>query len=340
MVFPPKVAIVILNWNGCNDTLECLRSVSANEYANFETVVVDNGSTDNSVEVIKAKFPEVCVVETGENLGYAGGNNVGIERALVAGAEFILVLNNDAVIAPDALGEFVRAAREFPDAAAFCGRIYEYENPKRIWWDGSYWIDREGRFISLGNREFDFGSSEEHARETDYACGCAMFIRSKIVKEIGLLDPLYFLLFEETDWCYRARQKGYRSLVVPKVRIWHKGSASFGGDDTPLYVYFFTRNRLLFAERHLGVHSWLLVWRRTLIEISRWAVGSVLGCKTWRERYWAVRTLALHGYRSWNVPVFHAIRLGMRDYLLRRFGDCPDIVRMSSSMGRKQKADV
>jgi len=318
----PKIAIIVLNWNGHDDTLECLRSLEAVSYANFEVIAVDNGSIDGSVQALKETFPTLTVLENGENLGYAGGNNVGIHAALERGAEFILLLNNDTVVAPNILDEFVAGARRFPNAAALGGKIYRYADPERIWWADAHWVEDDGRFICPSEGALDSATMEDGATKTDYVCGCAIFLRAGLIHEVGLLDVQYFLTFEETDWCFRVRRIGYDCLLIPTAKIWHKGSASFKGEESPLYSYFFTRNRLLFAERHLGARARAIVWRKTVGQFVTWALASLprFTAGSWKQSYWTLRVW-------WSSPGFRATRLAIRDYLLRRFGDCPAIVR-------------
>jgi GT2 family glycosyltransferase len=324
----PSVVIVVLNWNGRDDTLECLRSLAAVSYGNFAVIVVDNGSVDGSVPAIRQRFPEVAVVETGKNLGYAGGNNAGIRAALEKGVEFILLLNNDTIVAPDILDEFVAAAHRFPNAAALGGKIYRYEDMERIWWADAHWVEEEGSFVCPSEGALDSAGAEDSATDTDYTCGCAMFMRAALIREVGLLDAQYFLTFEETDWCFRVRRLGYHCLVISNAKIWHKGSASFKGGESPLYSYFFTRNRLLFAERHLRGRARAIVWQKTAGQFAAWAVAPlrVTGAG-WKRRYWALRAWLCHLDSWWSAPGFRATRLAIRDYLLRRFGDCPPVLR-------------
>lgn len=188
----PKVSVVVLNWNGCADTLECLESLDHITYLNCEVIVVDNGSTDDSVNLIRAKHPKVRVIENDKNLGFAEGNNRGIADAVKRGTEFVLLLNNDTVVAADLIDEFVSAALAYPDAGAFSGKIYCYSEPSRIWWAGSHWGEREGDFVSNRAEEIDAGAINDDVTESDYACGCAMFIRSELIDRAGALDPLFF----------------------------------------------------------------------------------------------------------------------------------------------------
>ena len=132
----PSVFIVVLNWNGRADTLTCLRSLQALADKRTRVLVVDNGSTDGSVAAILAAHPEVPVIETGRNLGYAGGNNVGVRHAIAEGADFVLVLNNDTVCAPDMIDRLLQAAAKHPGAGMFCPRIFYMHDPGRVWFDG------------------------------------------------------------------------------------------------------------------------------------------------------------------------------------------------------------
>ena len=322
----PRIGVVVLNWNGRDDTLECLKSVFDIEYPNFETILVDNGSQDGSVAAIRSKYPELRIIETHANLGFAGGNNVGITDAIGRGAVCIFLLNNDAVVAPDILDVLVQAAENHPNAGAFSGKIYCYGDPKRIWCAGALWKDGEANFVYPGAGQLDDGISFEGVVETDYASGCAMFIHADLVREVGLLDPLFFLTFEETDWCYRLRRRGFGCLVIPQAKIWHKGSASFGSDDSPLYLYFYTRNRLLWAERHLGLWGCLRVWRRTTRDMFSWWPSPLSGT-TSKRSYWSLLSWSRRLGRQWGNPGFRAVRMGVHDYLLRRFGDCPLVIR-------------
>ena len=123
-----KVAIIILNWNGKKDTLECLESVRKIDYQNFEVIVVDNGSSDDSLKAIQSKYPEICILETGENLGYAGGNNFGMRHALQNGADYILILNNDIIVDSQLINSFIDASALIPKGGIFGAKIYYYSN--------------------------------------------------------------------------------------------------------------------------------------------------------------------------------------------------------------------
>ncbi|WP_022948507.1 glycosyltransferase family 2 protein [Methylohalobius crimeensis] len=247
---PPKVSIIILNWNGRDDTLACLDSVFKIDYPNFDVVVVDNGSTDDSVPAIRKAFPQAHLIETGKNLGYAGGNNVGIQYALNNKADYIFVLNNDTTVAPDVLTHLVQAAEKHPEAAVLGPVIYEMERPETIWTAGEAF--GEGfTCVHLRQGESETVLNKDDGRTVDWVTGAAFFTRSSALRDIGLFDERYFLVYEESDWCFRARRAGYSCLIVPQASVWHKVGSAFGSESSPLRTYFSTRNRLLFAEQNL-----------------------------------------------------------------------------------------
>jgi GT2 family glycosyltransferase len=324
MLFP-KVVIVILNWNGKVDTLECLRSVFAVEYSNFDIFVVDNGSTDNSVEVIRQHYPSLRIIQTGRNLGYAGGNNLGIKEALNNGAEFVLLLNNDTTVDPGLVKNFVAAAKKKPKAGIFGAKIYFHSEPNKIWFFGGDWNERRSWLVHVGLGQQDQGESFNRITETNFVTGCALFIRRHVVEAIGLMDERFFLVFEDADWCFRARKKGYQCAVVPGALVWHKIGVSFDGEESPLRTYFSFRNCLLFAEQNLtlvhriGFH--ISVYKgfgdRFLRPIL---LNRKCEHRNMKERYWALMG-------SLRSPLNKAWLWALHDYWFRRFGNCPDRVR-------------
>jgi GT2 family glycosyltransferase len=323
-----RIAIVILNWNGRDDTIECVDSVRAIDYPNFEILIVDNGSLDGSVSALRKRFPDLTVLETGQNLGYAGGNNVGIVEALRRAADFVFLLNNDAVVDAQILNTFVRATDEFPDAGVFSAKIYYHADPGRLWYAGARWCNESGTFEHVGINELDIDGRFEEAKDTEHACGCAMLLRSGALRAVGLLESRFFLTFEETDWCFRARKIGYRCIFVPGAKVWHKVSVSFGGENSSLFRYFYTRNRLLWSERHLRLSGRVRVWRQTVSDLlpawDRRPYDDGMGLK---QRYWKVTSWVRSLLRDWSSPPRRAMRRAVIDYTFRNFGDCPQSVR-------------
>ena len=332
-----RVTVIVLSWNGREDTLACLESLGTVDYSNWEVIVVDNDSQDDSVEAIRKRFPEITVIEAGGNLGFAGGNNLGIDAALKSGSDYILLLNNDTTVAHDLLSAFVETAEKYPDAAALSAKIYFYSDPKRLWHAGTTWNQINAAFEHVGQGMMDNGVDFERVRESDYACGCAMFLRASAVRALGKLDDRFFLLFEETDWSFRAKQAGFHCLVAPRARVWHRVSASLGGRGVPLFEYFFARNRLLWAQRHAPVTRRIAVWVNTLGTVYPAArLIDILGLLVTRrcgprQAYWGLRESARQWRHDYGDPkarlLKRARRQGVLDYLAGRFGDCPGWIR-------------
>jgi GT2 family glycosyltransferase len=243
----PKVAIIILNWNNKADTLDCLRSLQGIDYPAYETIVVDNGSMDDSVSAIKLQYPGLALVETKKNLGFAGGNNEGIKLALQKDADYVLLLNNDTVVDSKFLDRLVDAAERSPDAGIVGPKIYYFKEPDRIWFAGGKINYRSGNTSHIGELELDEGQYDE-VRDTDFITGCAMLIRRKVLDDIGFLDDRMFLYYEDSDFCARAHRHGYRIRFVPSSRIWHKVSST-ASKVKDIQFYYGTRNMILF-EKH------------------------------------------------------------------------------------------
>ena len=324
----PSVSVVILNWNGCADTLACLRSLSFVAYVELDILVVDNGSIDDSVQQITAiDWPHaVMVIETGRNLGYAGGNNVGMRVALDRGADFVLLLNNDTEVAPNFISELVAAAARAPQAAVVGPCIYYYDRPEVLWFAGAAWDDDALAFQwpGQGLRDVEAGTLVE---QTAYVCGAAMLFRREALDRIGLLDERFFLVYEESDWCFKARRAGYSCLMAPTARIWHKIGASFGSEQSPLRAYFSTRNQLLWGANNLDDSSRRRLWRRVVLRhVPPLSLGT--SSTPWVKRLaWGLPQWWRNAKRMWCDPVQQASRLGLFDYALRRFGDCPAKIR-------------
>ncbi len=289
-----KVAIVVLNWNNAPDTLECLTSLDKLDHPEVDVIVVDNGSTDDSLDTIRSRFPDHIYIENGENLGYAEGNNRGLQEGIDRKADLLLLLNNDTIVAPNMVSEIVKAAQQNEDVAVFGPTVYFHDQPDRISFAGGGVNKETGKCYHIGSC-----ATEGHTDEmlTDYIVGCALAIRAKVAEKVGLISPEYFLIWEEVDWCWRIRKAGYFCLFVPTAKIWHKTSNSFvDGKRGPMWQYFYFRNRLLFHKRHTG---WTLP-RGELIDL----VKTSYSFKTPPEQ----------------KKLYRAALAGVVDYYLGRFG--------------------
>lgn len=237
-----KLFVVILNWNGKKDTLACLKSL---EGSSCEIVVVDNGSTDDSVTAILSAYPEITFISTGANLGFAGGNNVGIEYALKQGADLVLLLNNDTVVDPQFIAALKEAAKssEYGILGAYPLR---YSEPTKLDHLGGIWNSQTATFNLVGLSAPQGFRTDQNL---DYVCGCSILVRREVFEKIGLLEPTFFLFWEEADFCMRAKKAGFKLGICYDAKLLHKVSASFVGG-TPHKTYFWWRGRLLWMERN------------------------------------------------------------------------------------------
>ena len=249
-----KVFIVILNWNGLSDTLECLDSLKKINYPSYRIVVVDNGSENNEAETIKQKYPEVYLIKNKENKGIDIAANQGFEFSLNKGADYILFLNNDTVVSPDFMNVLVNFSEKHKNAGAVGPKILYYKSNK-IWFNGGkiwWWIGFSRHLERLKKNE---KSKIAFPREVDYVTGCCFLIKREALEKVGLLDPIYFANYEDADWCFRAKKLGYKNFVVPEAVIWHKVSATLGKKGTQkirrFAAYYSSRNALIFAKKNL-----------------------------------------------------------------------------------------
>ncbi len=247
----PKVSIIILNWNSKEDTLECLESVYRIDYPNYEVIVVDNGSADGSAEAIRNKFRDVVLIVNKTNLGFCGGNNIGIKHALNNGAEFLLILNNDTVVEPSIIRELKKVVDSDKEIGAVSPLIAYYHKPQLMQFFGSK--------IDWGNgdmfRQYDIKDvvSTDGIWNIDFVTGCAMFCRRGVIETVGFLDEKFFAYYEDTDWSVRCQKIGLRTVLYPKVLVYHKGSMSTGGIYSPSVFYYLFRNRMLFIRKHASI---------------------------------------------------------------------------------------
>jgi GT2 family glycosyltransferase len=255
----PQVTIVVLIYNGLADTLACLSSLAMVDYPNFKVVVVDNASSDGSVLAIRQAYPQVEVLETGQNLGYAEGNNVGIRHALKTGADYVLLLNNDTVVAADFLTHLVNAAEADPAVGIAGPTIYYFSSPTVIWSAGGAVDWQRGLTSMIGLDEPDTGQFGQSPRLVDFVTGCALLIKRTVLEQVGLLDPRFFMYYEETEWCTRAKRANCHIIYVPESKLWHK-IAPAQQNLSPRVHYYMTRNRLLFLQTSRApVKTWFYV---------------------------------------------------------------------------------
>ena len=255
----PRVSIVVLNWNGLEDTLACMESLGELDYPAFDVLLVDNGSTDGSGGALQSRYasdPKVEILRNRANLGFAEGNNVGIRRGLEKGSDYILILNNDTVVHPQALTALVRVAQTDPKMALLGPKVYYKDDPQRLYSSfdrvSLWWMSA----LPTTGGQMDRGQFQQ-IREVDNLVGCALLVRGTAIQDVGLLDPDYFAYYEEVDWSYRMRQKGYKVVFVPDAVIYHKGGASLKRVDPSQIAYYKIRNLILFMKKHARAAHWI-----------------------------------------------------------------------------------
>lgn len=241
-----KVTIIILNWNGKEDTIECLESLKQITYPNYEILLVDNGSTDGSVKYFKEHYKEIEIIENKENLGFAEGNNIAIKKAIERRTDYLLLLNNDTTVDPEFLTKLVNVAESNPKAGILGPKIYYYDS-KRIQSCGGH-IDFFRGIVSGQSRYRKYSYNHDIVINTDFLTGCAILVKTEVFKNVGLLDISYFAYYEDTDLCVRTKSAGYDLLCVQTSIIWHKGSQSSKVNRSGLY--YGTRNMILFEKKY------------------------------------------------------------------------------------------
>jgi len=251
----PKVVIIVLNWNGWRDTIECLESLQRITYPNYRIIVVDNGSTDDSVQRIKEKFPYLTLIETGRNLGYAGGNNIGVKHALENGAKYILIVNNDTeVVDPEFVNQMVDVMKSDSTLGILGPKVLNFKGQIQ---DTILCIPTLSNCLRESFR-LRFGAKKSRdyraAQLVDAVSGVCWFIRSDIINVVGLLDEDYFMYAEELDYCYRVKKAGWEIMYYPIESVLHKKGSGEEVDKKRMYrqYIFARRNLVLFLRKHFG----------------------------------------------------------------------------------------
>lgn len=303
----PRVSIALLNWNNAEETLGCLESLKDVRYPNFDVVIVDNGSSDDSITRLEEFSRQqstltVTIVRNSENLGFSGGCNTAITWVLEHGGEYILLLNNDTEVDALFLDELVKTASLSGNAGILVPSIFFYYEPNLLWFGGNTNVAwrkmNQGITSSLFKKELPKGDFKP--RTLSFASGCAMLMRTDALRTVGGFDERFFLYFEDADLSFRFRKAGFDILWVPTSRILHKVSATtLTKVGSPRVHYYDTRNVLLLSKKHGP--WWMAVWRPA----------------------WALATIAKQFIKlviGKNRAVSRAIADGVIDYYMGRFG--------------------
>jgi len=243
-----ELLIILVNYRRPGDTIACIESLRRSTYMNYEIVLIDNASGDGSVDQIQSRFPELHVVQNRENVGFAAGNNTGLELLLSGTYALALLLNNDTVVEPGSLAALVKAMHSYPRAGILGPKILYYNRSGIIWFAGGVLNAASGAVSHRGILETDHGQHNEPG-PCDFVTGCCLLVRRDVVEQIGMLDPNFFAYFEDADFCLRARRAGFDIRYEPSARIWHKVSSTSQWD-SPVYLYFTLRNRLILLKKN------------------------------------------------------------------------------------------
>ena len=294
--------MVVLSWNGVDDAVACLRSLAEVRWPRREVILVDNGSTDGTADTVRREFPEVDVIVNPTNLGFSEGNNVGIERALERDSDWVFILNNDTVLAPDVLEQLIGAAEAHPGAGILSPLIFFWEPPDLVWFGGAHFDPTRGHSGRMEHYRRRLPTGFGGVRPIDRAAGAAMLVSRQAIERVGAFDPDLFFLHEDVDLSLRARAAGFDVLLVPEARVWHRVAASQDGHErTPLTSYYGLRNNLLVCERHAPLPR-VASWRRELACV----VTHLAGLRNAERPIASLRGL-LAGWRD-----YHRRRLGRR----------------------------
>jgi GT2 family glycosyltransferase len=296
----PRVAVIILNTSKRDDTLACLASLAESTWRNLDVIVLDNASTDGSIDAIREQHPSVHVEPLRDNRGYAGNNNVGVALALARGADWLFVLNEDTILDPLCIEHLVHYGQAHPKVGITGPLVLHFDEPGVIQSAGG-WFD-SWQAGHIGQNQDDRGQFST-PRRVDWISGCGIMLRRSVIEQVGMLDERFFYYWEETDWCLRAQRAAWQCALVPDARLWHKGVVR-RYVPSPNVSYYNTRNHLLLMRTHGASVG------RIALQIFQYS-----------------RTLAAWSLRSrWRAQREHrrAMADGLLDFLFHRWGARPD----------------
>lgn len=244
----PRVVAIVLNWCAESDTAACLESLAAQTYPALTTLLMDNASPDGSGDRLHGRFPELPYLQTGANLGYAGGNNRGFEWALANGADYVLVLNDDTVVDPDCVTRLVDAARE-TGAAVTAPQILYFDEPELVWYGGGRLSI--GRGMGYHLRENTPIDPAQQREDVTFVCGCCFLMRADVLRTVGGFEESFFAYAEDTELSLRLQRLGHRMIYEPSARVLHRIKRS--AKETPFQIRQRDRNRRSMVGIHYGV---------------------------------------------------------------------------------------
>jgi len=296
-----KVSIIILNWNGLEDTIECLESLNKITYPDYKVILVDNNSEGHDARILREKYGNyIYIIENDKNYGFAEGANIGMRYALAnLNPDYFLLLNNDTVVAPDFLDKLIDVAHTDNRIGILGPKIYYYDEPGKVWFAGgkiNYW---PGRLRLRGIGKIDSKDFDDIAN-VDFISGCCMLVSRDMLSSVGLLDSTFFFGTEDYDISIRAARNGFRVLFVPDSKIWHKigrSTGRTGRKPTPFIAYYFAKNHFILMEKH---------WSRL-----QFATSTIY--------FIVIRLFILYLYRDRQWSTLKSYGLGLSDYLRRKW---------------------
>jgi GT2 family glycosyltransferase len=264
----PHTVAVILNWNSADATLQCVTSLQESNEPRPSIIVVDNGSTDSSWEELQRHETDLTLIQSGRNLGFAGGNNIGIRAALEAKADYVWVLNPDTVIHPLCLSELLSAAGNHPEAGVLVPKILYREHSNVVWYAGGSYDSVRAQPNHWGIGAPD-GADSNITCDVTFATGCSLLVSRETFERVGLLDEKYFLYWEDVEFSRRVLRTGYRICLVATARVWHHVGSNSGDPvgRSPVYDYYNMRNRLWYVrgEHHAWEKVSAYIWTGPLL---------------------------------------------------------------------------
>jgi len=245
------ISVILVNYNGAEDTIECIRSINRSIGIEYRIIVVDNCSTDDSVEKLNyvQTIDNFILLKTFQNRGFSAGNNIGIRKAIEMGTDYVLLLNNDTLIENNTLQYLIQGLKEYEGCGLTIGKIYYESNRNLIWYAGGTFNKTIAKASHWNYKKLD-GLTSEQDKEVTFSTGCCMCVPINVIRDVGLLDEDYFLYEEDADYCLRIRQSGYKMMYIPKAVVYHKVSASTG-KMTGIIEYYTFRNKCMLIKKQL-----------------------------------------------------------------------------------------
>lgn len=266
-----EIGIVIVNYNGKNYQNACIKSLYEMDYQNFEIIVVDSASTDNSIEILKAEYPDVHVIQCDENVGVAVGNNIGIEYSRKLGTKYTLLSNNDIEVDHKMLSELVK---RIDGDAVIVPKIYYYEPNDLLWYAGGELDWKKGIAVHWGLKQKKY-EGENMERYVTYSPTCCMLIPNTVFDKVGYMDEKFFMYYDDTDFCVRLGDNDIKIKYVPSSVLWHKVSSSSGGSSSRINAYYMPRNQLYYLKKHKEKVFALTMVYVYLKSVVKWIISPI-----------------------------------------------------------------